>query len=478
MYDIFLFAWTYLKNNIILPKAIYQTPLIVWPSVRSGVFRVADLFTGIHPNYICVAFLFMCVLCFMYIKIKYPFWNGQPVYHSYDVWRGFYHSPYIIHQIPIKTKYYDKRQLVKTFKLGECDKALKMRIVELLGSHFIPSDKIIYNLEERDFSSFFIGQNIQSYISVYNEFTYTSSGLLHPSSDISANMAPSAPPTWEQLLQSPQIQLKEIGCITSRHVHFLIWEIGGKCHNYDAYFQDFLCLHREKKKLIRTLFDTHEYNIRTHNPEIKVSIFRQEINLIDGVVPLTQYTSYFYYLRNKAGLLSREYVLYRVNKNNNDVLLDVWGGLMKTNIYFDCILYPDIGNILALIKSRNMWVFCLKRKEDILAAYFFKNAHTNYEEMDDIYGNGGHTLQLVASINNTSSHDLFYTGFTCCLREITKENPYFKILMIDNIGHNHIINNLWNNTHDIIISVPSAYYVYNLIIPYSPLIHTKCFILS
>jgi hypothetical protein len=476
MYDIFLFAYTYLKNNIILPKAAYQTPLIVWPSVRGGVFRFADLFTGIHPNYIGVALLFTCVLCFMYIKIKYPFWNGQPVYHSYDFWRGFYHSPYVMYSIPIKTKYYDKQQLVHTHKVGECDKAFKTRIVELLECHYISSDKIIYNLEERDFTSYFTGQNEPSYITVLNEFTYTPIPL-DSSSNISFKWAPSAP-TWKDLLQSPQIQNKEIGCVTSRHVHLVIWGQEGKYHKYDAYFQDFLCLHRDKKKNIRTLFDTHEYNIRVRNPDIKVSIFRQEISLIDGVVPLTQYTSYFYFLRNKVGLLGREFTLSRVNKNNNDVLIDLWGGLLKTNVYHDCLLYPDIGNILSLIKSRNMWVYCLKRKEDILAAYFFKNAHTNYEEMDDSYGNGGHTLQLVASINNTSSHDLFYTCFTACLGEISKENPYFKILMIDCIGHNNIINQMWNNTHDIIISVPSAYYAFNFIIPTSPITNARCFILT
>ena len=30
---------------------------------------------------------------FGYIKLVYPFWNNQPVYHSYDFLRRFYKEP-------------------------------------------------------------------------------------------------------------------------------------------------------------------------------------------------------------------------------------------------------------------------------------------------------------------------------------------------------------------------------------------------
>ena len=43
------------------------------------------------------------VLTFAYIKIRYPFWNVQPVYHTYDFWRWFYRTPFLIQRgAPLK----------------------------------------------------------------------------------------------------------------------------------------------------------------------------------------------------------------------------------------------------------------------------------------------------------------------------------------------------------------------------------------
>ena len=60
------------------------------------------------PQYCAISLFFTIIGIFMYIKIKYPFWNIQPVYHTYDFVRGFISSPFIIQtRYPMKTKYCD-----------------------------------------------------------------------------------------------------------------------------------------------------------------------------------------------------------------------------------------------------------------------------------------------------------------------------------------------------------------------------------
>jgi len=65
-----------------------------------------------------------------------------------------------------------------------------------------------------------------------------------------------------------------------------------------------------------------------------------------------------------------------------------------------------------------------------LAMYFLENANMLYEKTS------AKTLRLVASINNGLSADMFQQGLADCLRKLIKQNLDYKILLIDNIGHN------------------------------------------
>ena len=60
------------------------------------------------PQIVLLSVVLCLIIIFVYIKLAYPFWNVQPVYHVYDFWRGFYRRPFRIHprfHPKIKTKY-------------------------------------------------------------------------------------------------------------------------------------------------------------------------------------------------------------------------------------------------------------------------------------------------------------------------------------------------------------------------------------
>ena len=52
----------------------------------------------------------------MYIRIKYPFWALQPVFHFYDIYYWFINIGIIRHELPEKNRYVNLKN-IKTIKL-------------------------------------------------------------------------------------------------------------------------------------------------------------------------------------------------------------------------------------------------------------------------------------------------------------------------------------------------------------------------
>jgi hypothetical protein len=478
------FQWiNYAKRHIQLPLIAKQTSLIQFPEstissqLPSGKYlfvKTIDTIVSIHPTYYAVAFIFVCVFLFMYIKIKYPFWNGQPVYHVYDFWRKWgSSSPYILHSIPIKTKYYDKQQVVTTSKYADLEHTIVTELVDHLQYFYIPSDRIIYNLEVSDYRAHFGGQSEPSFVSIYNEIVYMSGGK--------SEILLTTNPKWTELVNSETTKKNIIGTLSSRYVQLYLLNESKTMIQWPAYYQDFLCIHRQQSKIVRTLFDTHAYNIRVSNPSVKVSILKYETELLDGVVPLVSFASKTFFLRTPAPpSIQGNYALIQIQKTSVDILHDFWSGFLADPTVptqmFDCMMLPEIGNILSLIQSRNMWIYCLKRQDYVYAIYVLRNAHTNYEDLDDIKGNGGNTLYLVGSICNTDNIELFFHGYLLTLRAILKIHPHYKMIMMDCIGHNHTLLTQWELKHECVFQTQSAYYVYNMIVPNSPINSQRCFI--
>ena len=83
-------------------------------------------------QYIFSSLFFFFLVLFAYIKIRYPFWNNQPVFHTYDYLRYFYSVPYVIYKyIPVKTKFCDFNQ-IETASYTECSQESINKMVNLL----------------------------------------------------------------------------------------------------------------------------------------------------------------------------------------------------------------------------------------------------------------------------------------------------------------------------------------------------------
>jgi len=461
-------------------------------------------------EYIYVIIIFFLLFLFAYIKIRYPFWNMQPVFHSYDYWRYFARTPFQIqYGKSLKTKYTTPKT-VQTYAFLDISEKQLTQFVDLLQCHYISSEHILTMVDKQTIQTYLTGQNQSSYVSFFQEDSYKAVINQDPSSisilDILATPTP-------------------IGCMSSRPVRLFIWDRVNVIHDKMAYYWDHLCVHRDfkKKNLGRNLIQTLEYVQRDKNPDIPFSIFKKEETLCEGIVPLVKYKVSTFYLRNiRIPPLPPNFTVVRIFLENMDILSDFLYGIshpqfigQKSNDQknkpdnnsqnkensrnsqnkstpFSFCAFPEIGALAALVKSQLWYIYAVKRDTHIYGLYFLKNAKTTYDppmNTDKINTNNDtknttnplNLLECVSSVSNMSgplNSGLLFAGFLHALRDIMglSETKYRMISFTD-LGHNGQILEKWRWKYSPLFEYPAAYYMYNMVVPGMPVQKERCLIL-
>lgn len=402
-----------------------------------------------HENlhiYLLMTIIILLISIFVYIKLSFPFWNIQPVYHSYDFWRGLYMHPFIIQptfRIKNTNKFHDL-QNVEIIPFVDATNENKQTFVNLLQCFLLPSENSIFVFNSENLETYFGGHMFSSFISFYKEE--------HDKTDIA--------------------------CISSRSGELSVKNLNENTLPIPIYYMDFLCTKRnsDHKKISRILLQTHIYkqqilqhieNMQNKCSQsiIMISIFKREKELLTGIVPLIEFKTTFYKIskfNQIATPFPKQVLLINITATNLDTFIDFLEEC-KNAQRFSVFLRTDISNLIGLIKSGILHVYCLKYFDTIYGVYIFRDTRSNYDDF-------GSVLQLVGSINNCSSQELFVNGFFHSVNEIVKKMPVYQIVMIDEISDNGAMLRTYEQTHEQKINEYwSAYYLYNMIVPYSPL---------
>ena len=411
-------------------------------------------------QYILVFVIIFYIIIWAFIKIKYPFWNNQPVFHTYDYIRSCYREPFIIqHNGPYKTKYFNDI-LIKTRHVDECSQTIK-EITDLLQCHYLSSEYIDYIIQPKDIHAILTGQNQPSFISTYKLPNY--------------ELKPTENNAGIELISKEKL----VGCITSRSVTMYLRSVQ-KENTYNKvlmYFIDNLCVHREHDhiKISRNLLQTHDFNQRMYNKKISCSLIKKDGEPFSGIRPLIAYNTYFYTIPNKkVARMNPKYTVKEMRTNNMEIFIDFFtvNKVFETKtMLFDIMVLTDLGNIISQIKEKLLYVYYLQRDEDILGFYFIKDMKRHYDEKE------AKTLSLTCSVQNSNDNNLFYMGFLHVLRQIIHINADYKMITIEDIGHNQILHQYWSRGKKSLYSIESAYYSYNYVYPSSPINSTRCFLL-
>jgi len=250
---------------------------------------------------------------------------------------------------------------------------------------------------------------------------------------------------------------KIISVMTTKPIHIFI-NNGNKEAFFDAYYVDYLCVDKNyrKQNIAPQIIQTHEYNQRLLNKNIKVSLFKREGELT-GIVPLCVYNSYGFNigLWKKPLRFVKNINLIEIVKQNIYMLIDF---IKLNNDKFDITIIVDIGNLIELIITNNIFCYVVIQNNSILSAYFFKKTCTYIKKDVEV-------LSCFSSINCCKELNIFINGFFLSFYKIIKRFNQFRFGLVEDISDNNIIiKDILMENKPLIVS-PTAYFFYNFAYP-------------
>lgn len=413
--------------------------------------------------YLFGVIVLIIIAAFAYIRVTFKFWADQPVMHVYDIQYWFKNKGIIDPRLPEKNKYCNFKSIetreyatVSDIKLGGFTTLIQNNYLKDKDNVFLPLKENIV--------PYFTGHNAPSYWSFYWEST-----LMNRASD-------------STIVKNNKL----IGAITSRPLTVII-NNGKKDAHFPVYYVDYLCVHKShrKKGIAPQLIQTHEYNQRHSNKTISVSLFKREEELT-GIIPLCIYNTYAFSMKNwckpldlnadvklvKCGKTNFHYLFHLLNSGQEYGNQDFSHSLEEElnegrkvkkagESLFDISILPEVGNIMELIKTDNIFVYMivvnLLKGETVIGAYFFRKSCTFIEK-------GKEALTCFASIYDveTDRKKEFIHGYKMALATIcTIPGATFHFAVVENISSNNlIVDDLMIKTKPYIVS-PTGYFFYN-----------------
>jgi hypothetical protein len=404
----------------------------------------------ILEQYVFLFLVFTIAAYFLYTRIRYPFWSHMPVSHTYDLVQF---SDGVIQSKPKQNKFTNPA-LVKTASFFELGDDQQKAATQLFNCFYIPSDVIFSTLSPEILKTRMSGHLGTPFVSADPSFS--------------------------------------IGCAVSYPVN-IIHSTGQTVTNYLAY----LATDRDQN-ISRALISTHDFNARTMNPNVSSTLYKKHVGKCAGAQPLVEFkTSVFYINVEGSGLgsatalatpnaaLANAAHIIQIYKPNWNLLQDYLSCLSSVSqssgthdmtALFDFVAIVDIGALSARVDANQLFVYAYRIGTQIVALYFIEDMNTLYENVADY---GGKTLSLVASVNNILEPDgiaVFYNGFVEAVQKISKQNRDYKMMVIDDVGHNSQIVERTKLVKPAIFETEGGYYWINHRVG-SQIVGDRCLIL-
>lgn len=387
----------------------------------------------ILEQYVFLFLVFSISAYFLYTRIRYPFWSHMPVSHTYDI---IQFSDGVIQPKPKRNKYVNN-SLVKTSSFFELDESQQKSVSHILNCFYIPSDVILSTVSPEILKTRLSGHISTPFVSADPSFG--------------------------------------IGCSISYPVNIIQGTNEHRVHNKTmANYLAYLATDR-KQNMSRALISTHDYNVRTMNPEITSTLYKKHVGKCAGAKPLVEFNTNVFYINVSTAphVNPQNAHLVQIYKSNWNLMLDYYENLPTM---FDFVSLIDIGALKARVDANQMFIFAYRVGTQIMAFYFIEDMNTLYENVDDY---GGKTLSLVASVNNILENDgmdVFYNGFVEAIHKISKQNKDYKMMVIDDVGHNAQIVERSKKVKQPIFETEGGYYWINHRVD-EPMDKTRCLFL-
>ena len=394
----------------------------------------------ILEQYVFLFLVFSISAYFLYTRIRYPFWSHMPISHTYDVVQF---SDGIIQSIPKRNKFTNQNQ-IKTASFFELTEDQQKATSHIFNCFYIPSDVIFSTISPEILKTRLSGHIGTPFVSADPSFG--------------------------------------IGCAISYPVNIIHIKNEYRTHNRTvANYLAYLATDRNQN-ITRALISTHDFNVRTMNPQVNSTLYKKHVGKCAGAKPLVEFKTSVFYINVEAlatgkalatnQALANAHVI-QIYKPNWYLIQDYYEKLPSM---FDFVAILDIGALSARVDANQLFIYAYRIGTQIVALYFIEDMNTLYENVADY---GGKTLSLVASVNNILETDgtaVFYNGFVEALQKISKQNKDYKMMVIDDVGHNSQIVEQTKKVKPAIFETEGGYYWINHRV-YSDVNKLRCFFL-
>ena len=386
--------------------------------------------------YIILFIVIILILLMGYIKIRHRFWSKQPVFHYYNIFYWMRPPGIICHDIPEANEYVNIIN-VKTQDTSSLSETDTTRIVNFIGNHYLRTKSTSYLPENKHVMTYFLNSNNKSYISIYKRPT-----LLYENEKYVTE-------------QKHVVENEYLGMISARPLHVTL----KSKPTFTTYYVDNLCVHHghRKKGIAQKLIQTIYYDIRRKNGNINTCLFKREGEMT-AIVPLITFITKGYAITDIPNIPLPHDVYRRIEitaKNINIVIEFIYAQTKK----YDCVIVPDIANILTLIKSEILDLRGIMYGGHLVALYIFRDAAVNYtissKHSEIMHSN---TIECIGSLVEESHSFILLSGFISSLH-ICSEKFKSKYVLIEEISQNNRITGLLHAQS--FLESPTAFFFYN-----------------
>lgn len=399
--------------------------------------------------YSIMCLVILTILFMLFIKIKFPFWAAQPVFHVYNITYYLYPRGIIQEALPEKTKYHDSS--ISVVKVNDdVLTTLSTDVTSFLQTHYLKTPEASFLPKKDNIVPYFIGHLSPCHLST----SIMSSPIINNNSG------------------TVIIRDTLAGCMTTRPMYVEMFADNGSsiAPMFEINYVDHLCVNTDKRKqgLAPKIIYTHNYVIQRANHRVPISLFKREDD-ITGIVPLCFYKTVCFDMSAWTTLPNLPANMGTLVKCDAGKYYLVEEFIRDKKHLFNICIAPSVGNIISLIETENIYVYMLVNvKQQIDAVYFFRNTCMRYE-------NDESALCLIASIRGNTAVDLFTHTCKIAITKIvahtststgtdkgTENNKYnYRYFTVENVSDNILITDELQKKSTPVSSSPTAYFFYN-----------------
>lgn len=375
--------------------------------------------------YIFFILLLIYLLFVAFIKIKFSFWSSQPVFHFYDLLYWLKPPGIINKDIPKYNKFFNTIDII-TKGYHDYDSNSIIIICDFIKKYYSNKSDIKYIPNKNNIVEYLKSCNNKSFITLYTNN--------------------------KTIITNQNINFDDIvGVITCKSINITL----KNKKSFSTYYTDNLCVHPgyRNKGIAPKLIQTHYFNIRKYNENINTCLFKREGNMT-AIIPLVTYHTYTYNINDLSKIKNNynENFVIEINSKNIHLFTNF---IFNNTKSFDCVIVPDISNIINLINTNNISIYGNIINNHLSCVYIFRDASLEYKSSSSI--------ECIATLYNKDILDIstffeyFFISLNKCNKKYTSkyllfENTADTYNIIDYISK-HNIKQLYNN--------PTAFFLYN-----------------